>query len=195
VVAGVAMVGLVSGPVNAIVRRQIHVMIPLDSNEWSHLSHAYGEASDIPALLQELEALPSDSEPETEPYFSLWSAICHQGDVYTASYAAVPHIVRIIGSARRHVPWTLFQMIACIEIARATGRGPEVPANLRPSYDAALHEIPLLVAKAADAEWDHWYCGAALAALAASKGLHAFAEAQLELDPDTIKNLLHHKYG
>src|SRR2546426_5104183 len=26
---------------------------------------------------------------------SLWSALCHQGDVYTASYAALPELVKI----------------------------------------------------------------------------------------------------
>jgi hypothetical protein len=170
-------------------------MLPLDSKRWSELSHAYGDASDIPSQLAELEALPPDVGQEAEPYFSLWSALCHQGDVYVGSYAAVPHIVRIIGTAPERVPMTLFLMVACIEIARAKGRGPDVPPDLQADYSSALSRIPELVGAAARIGWDHWYCGAALAAVAASKGFAELAEAVLELDPDTIKDVLRRKFG
>src|SRR5437660_4295435 len=131
-------------------------MLPLDSKRWSELSHAYGDASDIPALLVELESLPPDVGSEAEPYFSLWSALCHQGDVYDGSYAAVPHMVRIMGTAPERVPMTLFLMVACIEIARFKGRGPAIPADLQADYSAALARVPELVAGAARASWDHW---------------------------------------
>jgi hypothetical protein len=170
-------------------------MLPLDSKRWSELSHAYGDAADIPQLLAELESLPPNVESEAEPYFSLWSALCHQGDVYAGSYAAVPHIVRIMGTAPERVPWTLFLMLACIEIARFKGRGPAMPPDLQVDYSAALARIPELVAGAARATWDHWYCGAALAAVAAAKGFCQFAEAVLELDPATIKDVLRRKFG
>jgi hypothetical protein len=142
-----------------------------------------------------LESLPPDDTAEAEPYFSLWSALCHQGDVYFGSYAAVPHIVRVIGTAPDRTPWTLFQMVACIEISRANGRGPEIPADLRDDYAAALAQIPALVGAAAKVKWDDWYAGAALAAIAASKGLHRLAEAVLELDPDSIEAFLDRKFN
>lgn len=170
-------------------------MLPLDSVRWSELSHAYGNASDIPRLLSELESLPPDIGLEPEPYFSLWSALCHQGDVYTASYAAVPHIVRVMETAPARIPWTLFQMVACIEIARSQGRGPLVPPDLQADYSVALSRIPELVARAGRVKWDHWYCGAALAAVAAAKGFCKLAAAVLELDPDTVKELLRRKFG
>ena len=56
-------------------------MLSLDDTQWAELSHAYGRASDIPALLRQLYALPHASGQE-EPWFSLWSALAHQGDVY-----------------------------------------------------------------------------------------------------------------
>jgi hypothetical protein len=170
-------------------------MLPLESERWSQLSHAYGDASDVPSLLRDLESLPPDAGSEAEPYFSLWSALCHQGDVYTGSYAAVPHIVRIMGTAPERVPMTLFLMVACIEIARCKGRGPAVPPDLQTDYSAALARIPELVAGAARARWDHWYCGAALAAVAAAKGFAQLAEAVLELDPETVKDVLRRKFG
>jgi len=90
---------------------------------------------------------------------------------------------------------SLFLMVACIEIARSKGRGPAVPPDLQTEYASALAQIPELVAGAARRKWDHWYCGAALAAVAAAKGFAQFAEAVLELDPDTVKDVLRRKFG
>jgi len=53
-------------------------MLSLDSDRWSELQHAYGDASNIPALLVQLIDLPS-ATGDAEPWFSLWSALAHQG--------------------------------------------------------------------------------------------------------------------
>ena len=136
-------------------------MIPLDDPKWFDFQNAYGSSSQIPELLRQLESHPPDDEPEAEPYFSLWSALCHQGDVYTASYAALPHIVAAIEIAPTKAQWTLFQMIACIEIARCQGRGPDFPVEIKDAYMKAMEKVPRLVGFAASSQWDHWYCGAA----------------------------------
>jgi hypothetical protein len=52
--------------------------------DWSRVSHAYGTAHDIPALLD-----GAGSEPTDEVLGELWSRLRHQGTVYTASYAAL----------------------------------------------------------------------------------------------------------
>jgi len=70
-------------------------MLDLMSPRWKELSHAYGPARDIPDLLKQLKTAPPKKDYRSEPWFSRWSALCHQGDVYTASYAAVPHIVAV----------------------------------------------------------------------------------------------------
>ncbi|GHH34347.1 hypothetical protein [Lentzea cavernae] len=54
--------------------------------DWSVLHHAYGTAEDVPGLLA--RAAANDREAWTE----LWSALCHQGTSYPASYAALPHL-------------------------------------------------------------------------------------------------------
>jgi hypothetical protein len=69
----------------------------------------------------------------SEPYFSLWSALCHQGDAYTASYAAVPHLVDVLLAAPSPAHDSTLQLVVCIEIARARGDGPELPTELQPS--------------------------------------------------------------
>jgi hypothetical protein len=90
---------------------------------------------------------------------------------------------------------TLFLMVACIEIARAKSRAPAVPSDLVVDYTAAMSRIPELVGIASRSNWDHWYCGAALSAVAAAKGFPELAEALLELDPDTVKDLLRRKFA
>jgi hypothetical protein len=170
-------------------------MLPLQSERWSDLTHAYGDASNIPKLLIELESLPSEVGYETEPYFSLWSALCHQGKIYTASFAAVPHIVRIMRNFPDRIPWTLFSLVASIEIARCSSTTPSIPPDLQADYARALAYIPELVAEAARLKWDHWYCLSALSAAAASKGFCEIAEAIQELDTETIQNLFRRKFG
>ncbi|MER5419052.1 hypothetical protein [Streptosporangium roseum] len=58
--------------------------------DWSQLSHAYGSAEDLPALLDQIEA-----DPNAERWNDLWSALCHQGSVYSASFAALPRLTTI----------------------------------------------------------------------------------------------------
>ncbi|MFF8594548.1 hypothetical protein ACF061_24475 [Streptomyces sp. NPDC015220] len=52
--------------------------------DWSLLKHAYGTAEDIPVLFDRLGTGPSD-----EVWSDLWSRLCHQGSVYSASFAAL----------------------------------------------------------------------------------------------------------
>ncbi|MCM2424092.1 hypothetical protein [Streptomyces sp. RKAG293] len=53
--------------------------------DWSQLKHAYGTADDIPGLFERL-----GTEPNDEGWSDLWSRLCHQGSVYSASFAALP---------------------------------------------------------------------------------------------------------
>jgi hypothetical protein len=170
-------------------------MLPLDSPKWSQLKHAYGAASDIPDMLRQLETFPPHDGYEAPPYFMLWSSLCHQDDVYTASYAAVPHIIRVLASAPARAHWDFFGLPTCIEIARASGRGPEIPSELCDAYFAALHQMPALAGAAAGAQWDEGHCRAVAAAIAAAKGQPTLARAILELDPDTIRDFMQSRFG
>ncbi len=163
-------------------------MIPLDSSRWSELEHAYGSAADIPALLAQLESFPA-SDGDSEPWFTLWSALCHQNDVYPASFAAVPHIIRILASDPLRADFSFFQLPACIEIARARDDFP-IPLDLRQPYAEALQRLPALVGAAAARQWDENLLCCALAAIAASKGFPSVANAALELNPKTAEQFM-----
>ncbi|NJK42265.1 MAG: hypothetical protein HC937_00280 [Aquincola sp.] len=154
-------------------------MLSLESPRWSALNHAYGPASDIPALLARLHELPK-SQGDAEPWFTLWSALAHQGDVYSASFAAVPHVVAALASAPTQADSAYFQFPAWVEICRERS-AVQVPADLSAAYFQALARLPGLVAQASAATWQPDLAACALSAVAAAKGHHALAEAVLEL--------------
>lgn len=157
-------------------------MLTLDSNRWSELRHAFGAATDIPALLFQLTTLP-DSHGEAEPWFSLWSALAHQGDVFDASFAAVPHVVRAAATNPLRADAVYFQFPAWIEICRRKQK-LEVPGELAVAYFDALAKLPALVAAASAREWDADFLQCALSAIAAAKGQPLVAEAVQELSPE-----------
>ena len=157
-------------------------MLSLNSSRWAALEHAYGAASDIPELLQQLSTLPN-AEGENEPWFSLWSALAHQGEVYSATFAAVPHIVSALSSSPASAASTYFQFPAWVEICRVKNN-VAVPQDLAAAYFGALSQLPALVAAAAPRTWDTEFLVCALSAIAAAKNQTAVAEAVLELSPE-----------
>ena len=70
------------------------MILSLKDDTWQSLRNAYGNAGDTPKLLEEAKTAPSGGS-EAEPWFSLWSSLCHQGDIYSASIAALPHLKQI----------------------------------------------------------------------------------------------------
>ncbi|MEV3993874.1 hypothetical protein AB0J57_33845 [Streptomyces sp. NPDC049837] len=84
--------------------------------DWSRLGHAYGSAEDIPALLERIA-----SDPTSERWNDLWSALCHQGSVYSASFAALPWLVGVASTADRE------QALRALNLAGAIMAGADQP--------------------------------------------------------------------
>ncbi len=163
-------------------------MLSLDDARWSELQHAYGGASNIPALLKQLVEVPS-SKNDSEPWFSIWSALAHQGDVYSASFAAVPHVIQALASAPLDADFSYFQFPAWVEICRAKN-GVPVPGDIAAAYFQSLSRLPALVAAASSRQWDEGFLCCALSAIAAAKGQPAVAEAALELSPEVASEFM-----
>jgi hypothetical protein len=73
-----------------------------------------------------------------------WQELCtelyHQGDVGEASYAAVPHLVRIY--EEQGIPdWNTYALIATIEEARQVGKNPDLPTYLCDPYEEAWNSL------------------------------------------------------
>ena len=165
------------------------LMISLDSSLWADLRHAYGAAADIPAFLRSIAANPEVSSTAEGPWFELWSALCHQGDVYSASFAAVPHVIDILSANLTTACVDFFLLPASIEVARH-GRDVVVPHSLRESYYQSLMRLPSLVSGVADRPWDATLCQSILAAAAVGKQQHTIAELLLEVDDSDIPETL-----
>jgi hypothetical protein len=116
---------------------------------WRFLEHAYGSAGDIPGLLLEAE---TDLRPGHEPgttWFKLWSALCHQEDIYTASYAAVPKLIDLAHRPSYLGRYEPIWLAANIELSRLEGRGPAFPDSLTDAYRQAIQQGLQLAQEAA----------------------------------------------
>ena len=107
------------------------------SVDWKLLRHAYGDAGDMPALLRKIECFPAESDWQSEPWFSLWSALYHQGDIYSASIAAVPRIVSTLSQAPNKATLSFYLLPASIAIAD-NANPIAVPAAIRENFTKAL---------------------------------------------------------
>lgn len=168
-------------------------MLSLDNARWGELKHAYGNASDIPELLKQLSTLPA-AIGEAEPWFSLWSSLAHQGNVYSASFAAVPHVIAALAENPMKADSTYFQFPAWVECCRAN-KGVPIPDDLMWDYKEALSQLPYLVAKASTRPWDEGFLQCALGAIAAAKGQASVAEAVMELNSETAEKFLEWFFG
>jgi hypothetical protein len=128
-------------------------MLELNSPLWKDLEHAYGSAADIPALLEQLKTASPQKKYGTEPWFSLWSALCHQYDVYSASYAALPHIIAIASSRppRQRIDYLL--LASSIEAFRHLHDAPPIPRGLQEAYVQALKIAPRLILECLELDW------------------------------------------
>jgi hypothetical protein len=72
----------------------------------------------------------------------LWDELHHQGDVDTAAYAAVPHLVRIAATGERD--WNLYALAATIEVERHRKGNPAVPTWAVDAYSSAWQTLQAL---------------------------------------------------
>lgn len=69
-------------------------MMSIDEVDWSQLEHAYGSAADVPDLWAAFLRQDSTGKyADGSAADSLWAAICHQGDLFSATNALVPYLI------------------------------------------------------------------------------------------------------
>lgn len=84
----------------------------LDDAPWSSLTHAYGPATDVPALLRAL--VSPDVETRRRAYHHLYENIWHQGTVYEASAYAVPFLIRLLAVPSAPARSDLLRLLASL---------------------------------------------------------------------------------
>ena len=111
-------------------------MLALDDERWLQMNGGYKARFDPRPLLRRLE-----SDKNTGPvWHALWDELHHQGDVGEASFAAVPHLVRLCID-RGEFDWNVYALTAVIELARDKNGNPDVPQWTRDSYFRAIREL------------------------------------------------------
>jgi hypothetical protein len=111
-------------------------MLDLKDRRWTEMKGGYRVPFDPRPLLEQIER----GKKLDEAWYELSGELFHQGDVGEASYAALPHLVRI--HRQRGVPdANTYSLVATIDLARGEGKNPKVPAWLQPGYDDAISAL------------------------------------------------------
>ncbi|CAG9956982.1 unnamed protein product [Clonostachys rosea f. rosea IK726] len=84
----------------------------VDQIPWSDVDHAYGEATDLPETLRNLQS--PDEDIHQGALYSLYGSICHQGSRYTSTPLAIPFLYRLIDSPDTPARGELLLFMACL---------------------------------------------------------------------------------
>lgn len=137
-------------------------MLPLDDPRWNELMGGYKVPYDPSTALRQLEQ-------GEDVWDELWQELHHQGDVGEASYATVPHLVRIAKSLT-HRDWNFYGLVSTIEIERHRNSNPALPNWLKPSYIEAMQQVLDLALSDLQQAKDKVTVRSILAAIALVKG-------------------------
>jgi hypothetical protein len=127
-------------------------MLSLTSPRWAELEQGYGTAEDVPRLLHVL-ATTDDTSARAEVWFALWRMLCRPDAVFTAAYAAAPHLLDTAAGFALEERVEAIHLVARIEVMRRTPGAPTIPADLLADYAEAVERLPALVAGAIGEPW------------------------------------------
>ncbi|MBI5231011.1 MAG: hypothetical protein HY876_02475 [Coriobacteriales bacterium] len=150
--------------------------------DWASLRHAYGSAADVPGLL----AGALTEVDDRQVWDDLWSRLCHQGTVYSASYPALPALA---GMASQLPAAGYVEPLALAAAIVASNDGPEDFRGVLRDYPgeiAALRDMAERNLDLADDDVEFVY---ALEALMSFEGaspwnrtLHVLADQEMTLE-------------
>ena len=135
-----------------------------------------------------LTRLANDADP-APVWEELWGNLQHQGDVGQASYAAVPHLVRIV-AARGLEDWNLFALAGTIELERVGLGNPSLPDWLAESYQRAWEKLFEMARSALVEASDSVTFRCLLATIAIAKGDHRRGRILLDFDDEELDEIL-----
>jgi hypothetical protein len=160
-------------------------MLALTDPRWSQLAGGRRTLFDPRPALSRLEAGLTVEEAWAE----LWDGLHHQGDVDTASYAAVPHLVHI--HRRRDIPdWNTYALLGTIELRSRAPKNPAIPHWLADDYQGAWHDVIGLALHDLARSRDPLLVQSALGAVAMARGLRRTAEVLLDFTEDELDEMV-----
>jgi hypothetical protein len=159
-------------------------MLSLDDNRWSSLTGGYRMKCDPRPLLVQLES----EQTREAAWHELWEELHHQGDVGEASYASVPHLVRI-HRTNAIVDWNTYAIVGIIELARGKGNNPKVLGWLEEDYFRAIRELAEIGAAEISRTEEPEAVRAILGVIAIAKGLRTHGRFLVEYSEDELLDI------
>jgi hypothetical protein len=161
-------------------------MLSMDDRRWEALLGGYRTPYDPRRALAKLQSGTNDARVWEE----LWNELHHQGDVDQASYASVPHLVRV-HRERPTADRNVYDIVAVIGLARKRGNNPDVPTWLDPSYFQAIQDLANPGwAEIQDASDQELIGGVfSIIAIAIAKGVLTYARFLVEYSEDELIEL------
>lgn len=161
----------------------------LNNQKWKELNGAYGTRYNASIELKKLEKTGNKNEAD-EILDRLWNELYHQGDVGSASYYSVPHLVRI-ASDKSLFHWRIIGLPLIIEHQRQKHSNPELPNDLKEEYLEAFQKLGDFAVQQLSNELDEASYVAAISAIVTSSGRVSLGRAILEMeDKDVLQEFL-----
>lgn len=145
------------------------------------MTGGYRTLLDLRPLLLRLEA----GQDTPAVWLELWDELHHQGDVGEASFAAVPHLVRIYRN-RRALDWNTYAIVAIIELVRNQGKNPDVPKWMEQEYFSAIRELAEIGAAEVLQSGEPETARAILSIIAIATGLRKFGKYLINCSEDEL---------
>lgn len=156
----------------------------LNDPRWADLNGGHGRPFDPRPALRRLE----DGSDVPAAWRQLWDGLHHQGDVGEASYASVPHLVRI-HQVRGVLDWNTYAIVATIDLARDRRANPPVPSWLRSEYSSAIERLAELALRELPRVTDRETTRSMLSILAIWRGARTYGRVLAELSEDELLEL------
>src|SRR6266496_294203 len=158
-------------------------MLSLDDTRWRELTGDYKTPLDPRPLIAKLEGCEAQTA-----WSEVWDELHHQGNVGTASYVAVPHLVEIyckLGIA----DWNTYAIVAVIELARNQRQNPEVPQFIEADYFRAIEELARIGQSEILRVEEPETIRAMLGIIAIAKGLRMHGKFLIEFSEDELMEI------
>jgi hypothetical protein len=160
------------------------VLSPED-DRWNGLIGGYRVPFDPRPMIRKLEASPEDDK--------IWSQLIeelyHQGDVGTASYAAIPCLIHVC-IAQKILPWQLFALTVFVEEARVHSDNLGLPSWVQDSYLRAIEVLGLASLEALQTKTSDLQTRGMLSVVALWKGLSGYANVLVNFTEKELEELL-----
>ena len=148
----------------------------------NELLDAYGCPFDASPLIDRWKAGEGDGVVGL-----LWERLYHQGDIGSASLAAVPGLVELI-EAVRQPDWNAYALIASIEEARVR-QGTAMPSSLASAYANAWKSALQLALRDLAGALEDELVRSLIAAIAHGKGQHTLGAIALCTEDERVEML------